>query len=186
MGMPHAAEPWTAERVRALPDDGRRYEVVDGVLLVTPGPSWAHQNAAGALYLRLSAWLQQTGLGHVMFAPADIELDPRTLVQPDLFVVPLESGRKPKDWNEAGALLLAVEILSPSSARADRHIKRRRYQRFGVAEYWIVDLDARVVERWWPEDTRPEILAELLNWQPTPGGPVLEINLEAFFGEVLS
>ena len=181
MGMPNAPEHWTAERVRALPDDGFRHEVVDGVLLMTPAPSWRHQAVIGAFYVRLRAWLKETRLGHVVFAPADVELDAHTLVEPDLFVVPLVQGRKPSAWEETRTLLLVIEVLSPSSTRADRHIKLRRYQRFGVPEYWIVDPDTCVVERWTRDAALPEILADCISWQPQAAGPELVIDL----GEVL-
>ena len=78
-----------------------------------------------------------------------------------------------------------MEVLSPSTARADRQVKRRRYQRHGVPEYWIVDLDARLVERWRPADERPEILAERLEWRAVPEAPPLEIDLGEYFSEVL-
>ena len=75
-------------------------------------------------------------------------------------------------------------ILSPSTARADRHVKRRLYQRERVPEYWIVDVDARLIERWRPEDERPEILAEQLEWRPDPAHPPLTIDLPAYFRDV--
>jgi Uma2 family endonuclease len=78
-----------------------------------------------------------------------------------------------------------IEVLSPTTARADRHVKRRLYQRERVPEYWIVDVDARLVERWRPEDQRPEILAEQLAWQPEPSQPPLVIDLAGYFREVL-
>ena len=81
--------------------------------------------------------------------------------------------------------MLAVEVLSPSTARADRQVKRRLFQRQGVAEYWIVDLDARLIERWRPDDERPELLAETLVWQPPSEAEPLEIDLPRFFGEVM-
>jgi len=184
MGMPQTIH-WTAEHVRALPDDGQRHEVVDGELLVTPAPSWRHQAAVGELYRRIAHYLAADRVGAAILAPADIELDPRTLVQPDLFVVPLHDGRRPASWVEAGRLLLVVEVLSPSSARADRQVKRRRYQRAGVAEYWIVDVDGRLVERWRPGDTRPEIAGELLEWQPEGARDAFAIELPALFAEVI-
>ena len=185
MGMPHAHTEWTAAMLADLPDDGNRYEVVDGELLVTPSPAWPHQTMIGALYLRIANWLAEHPVGHAIMAPADVTLDPRTLVQPDLFVVPLREGRKPASWAEAGTLLLAIEVLSPSSARADRQVKRRRYQRAGAAEYWIVDLDARLIERWLPADERPELLADEVSWRPPGTGEQLEINLAELFAEVL-
>ena len=78
-----------------------------------------------------------------------------------------------------------VEILSLTTAHADRHVKRRLYQRERVPEYWIVDVDARLVERWRPEDERPEIVAERLAWQPESTIPALMIDLPRYFREVI-
>ena len=74
-------------------------------------------------------------------------------------------------------------MLSPSTARYDRTLKRKRYQRAGVPEYWIVDPDARVIERWRPEDERPEVASESLSWQPVPGTSPLLLDLPALFAE---
>ncbi|HEU4588383.1 MAG TPA: Uma2 family endonuclease [Gemmatimonadales bacterium] len=185
MAMPRPIADWTAAQVRALPDDGNRYEVVDGELLVTPAPVLLHQRAVRELYDRLRQIVTAHRIGSVLFSPADIELDERTLVQPDLFVAPLVEGREPRSWPEIHTLLLAIEVLSPSTARADRNVKRRRYQRHGVAEYWIVDLDARLIERWRPADERPEILAEQLEWRPSGDAPPLTLDLVELFADVL-
>ncbi len=119
-----------------------------------------------------------------MLSPADIVFSPRRLVQPDLFVVPARDEGEPRSWGEVETLLLAVEVLSPSTARADRHRKRLIYQSQGVGEYWIVDCDARLVERWRPEDSRAEIVAELLVWYPREDVRPLQIDLPTFFGEL--
>lgn len=187
MGMAAASGStrWTAERVRALPNDGNRYEVIDGELFVTPAPTWDHQAAAFALAMRLHDYLRTGGAGTVMIAPADVEFDNERMVEPDVFVVPLVERRRPRDWKEVGRLLLAVEILSPSSARADRQVKRRLYQRERVPEYWVVDVDARLIERWRPDDTRPEILDQQLEWQPDPAHAPLVIDLARYFVDVL-
>jgi Uma2 family endonuclease len=185
MGMPQAARDWTVQRVLALPDDGKRYEVVDGELLVTPSPTFHHQDAVLALAWRLKPFVSSSGAGYLSISPADIELDERTLVQPDLFVFELPGGRRPERWKDISRILLAVEVLSPSSARADRHLKRRRYQRYGISEYWIVDLDSRLVERWRPGDERPEILSETLTWQPLDSAAPFELDVSGFFAEVL-
>lgn len=185
MGMPQPIGSWTVAQVLALPEDGNRYEVVDGELLVTPAPALPHQEAVQALSRRIHPFVEAHRIGRVLLSPADIEFDQRTLVQPDLFVAPLVEGRRPRSWREIRTLLLAVEVLSPSTARADRQVKRRRYQRHGVPEYWIVDLDARLVERWRPADERPEILAERLEWKAVPEAPPLEIDLGEYFSEVL-
>ncbi len=184
MGMPHATEGWTAEMVRALPYDGKRYEVVGGELLVTPGPAWRHQRAIGELHAAIRSYVREHSVGDVIFAPADVEFDERNLVQPDLFVVPLVNGAKPSEWTEVGRLLLAVEVLSPSTSRYDRILKRRLFQARGVPEYWIVDVDAHLIERWRPGDERPEVLTDSIAWHPDPGKPFLEIGLSAYFAEI--
>jgi Uma2 family endonuclease len=185
MAMPETLERWTAARVRELPDDGRRYEVVDGELLVTPAPRLPHQEAVFRLAQILDAYVRASAGGHVFSSPADIEFDPHTLVQPDVFVAPSVAGRRPRNWAEITGLLLAVEVLSPSSARADRMTKRRRYQRAGVPEYWVVDLDARLIERWRPRDERPELVTEVLRWELRAGVEPLAIDLPAYFRVVL-
>jgi len=88
-------------------------------------------------------------------------------------------------WSEISGLLLAVEVLSPWTARADRLVKRRLYQRERVGEYWIVDLDARVVERWRPDDDRPEIIMDRLTWYPMPQATPFALDLVPFFASVL-
>lgn len=185
MGMPQAAERWTAERVRALPSDGNRYEVIAGELFVTPAPSFDHQDAIVRFLIPLREYHERIGVGCAAFSPADIEFDDETLVQPDLFVVPLIGGRRPRRWSDITGLLLAVEVLSPSTARADRTVKRRLFQRAGVPEYWIVDVEARLVERWRPGDARPEIVTDALAWQPDPAHEPLVIELPPLFAAIL-
>jgi Uma2 family endonuclease len=90
----------------------------------------------------------------------------------------------PGGWAEVKSLLLAVEVLSSSTARADRHRKRLIYQDEGVAEYWIIDPAARLVERWRPADTRPEQIVDTLVWQPDPSVPALQVDLLAYFRAV--
>ncbi len=185
MGMPQSAPNWTVEQVLALPDDGNRYEVVDGELLVTPAPMFRHQDAILGLVRRLEPFVRSNGVWHLSLSPADIEFDDHTLVQPDIFVFELPGGKRPDRWKDIRSLLLAVEVLSPSTARADRQVKRLRYQRQGIPEYWIVDLDARLVERWRPRDERPEVIHDILSWRPAPSGAALSLDLPELFGEVL-
>ena len=171
---------YSADLVRRLPEDGNRYEVVDGELLVTPSPRPWHQIVAGRLFLALSDYLDRYPLGQVIASPADISWGPLDLVQPDLFVVPLEEDRT-LDWAAMRNLLLVVEVLSPATARADRFTKRRLYQRAGVALYWIVDADRQAVELWTPERELPAQAAELLFWQPDPSAPPFQLPLSALF-----
>jgi Uma2 family endonuclease len=178
MGM--AVTYYTADMVRALPDDGRRYEVVHGELLVTPAPRTWHQEIVGRLYEMLRAYLRRAPLGHVLMSPADISWSDDTLVQPDLFVVPLEDART-LDWARMKTLLLAVEVLSPSSARADRFTKRRLYQEVGIPTYWIVDPDARCVEVWTPDAAFPSVEHERVRWTPEGAGEPLVVELADLF-----
>lgn len=183
MAMPDTARRWTAAMVRELPDDGNRYEVVHGVLLVTPAPRHMHQLVAGELYHRLRLYLDRLDPRcRVLFSPADISWDEDTLVQPDLFVYPPDehTGR----WADIRTLLLAVEVLSPSTRRRDRFLKRRLYQEYRVATYWIVDADARSVEVWHPGDEAPELVTGMLRWQVTAEAQVLEIPLHDLFQDV--
>ncbi|MCH8937501.1 MAG: Uma2 family endonuclease [Gemmatimonadetes bacterium] len=181
MGMPQAARRYTVEEVLAFPNDGNRYELVHGELLVTPAPRSRHQLVAGELYYRLRRYLDEHGRDvRVVFSPADIRWPDEVLVQPDVFVVPVQE-LVAEDWSSVRTLLLAVEIVSPSSARYDRIVKRRLYQEHGVSTYWIVDPDAQVVEVWCPDDERPEIVTDVLRWRVAPGTEELEIELaEAF------
>ena len=120
---------YTADMVRALPDDGNRYEVIDGELFVTPAPSARHQRAVTGISARLWNYLRGTAWGEVMSSPADISFSEDRLVQPDVFVAPLgPGGRKPRQWSEIRGLLLAVEVLSAAleSRAAVRHASELR------------------------------------------------------------
>jgi Uma2 family endonuclease len=165
MSMPAIPMPVTTiEELLALPDDGQRHELLDGVHVVTPAPRLLHQLAVTKLMGHLLSALKDTSTVEVFTSPADVVLGPRTLVQPDVFVVRRTPGQRLERWADVGVPLLAIEILSDATAARDRGAKRRIYQRAGVGEYWIVDLDARLVEQWRPDDARPEVLDEMLTW----------------------
>jgi len=181
MAMPDTARRYTVDEVLAFPEDGNRYELVDGELLVTPAPSTQHQKVV----TRLCAWIEHylgrhPEIADLFVSPADITWDREKLVQPDLFVIP--ANEVSRSWKTARTLLLAVEIVSPSSARGDRLIKRHLYQRQRVTTYWIVDADARLVEVWHPDDERPEIVTDLLEWRAAPDMDDLVIDLQKLFG----
>jgi Uma2 family endonuclease len=182
MGMPAQETWWTLEMVRALPDDGKRYEVLDGALLVSRAPSFRHQRAVQLLFRILDEYTRAHRIGETMLSPADIELSPTRLVQPDVFVVPADL--RVATWRDVTRLHLAAEVISPSTARADRMEKRTAYQDKEVPEYWVVDLDTRVFERWLPSDVRPEILSDRIEWHPVAEVPPLSIDLVGYFAEV--
>ena len=186
MGMPKSgAERWTVERVLALPSDGNRYELIDGELLVSPSPSLSHQRVVMELLFLLKPWVEGQGIGAIAMAPADLELEEDSLVQPDVFVVPqvVEEMRK-LQWRDIKGLLLAIEVLSPSTARNDRVKKRALFSRVGVPEYWIFDTKRRRVERYRPGVDIPELCESTLAWHPerTAGArEPLVIDLPHFF-----
>ena len=102
MGMPRSgAKRWTAAMVRAFPEDGNRYEVVEGELLVTPAPRAMHQRAVREMAFALHEWVKGQDIGEVLMSPADIELEPRGLVQPDIFVAPVV-----RKWADVRSLAL--------------------------------------------------------------------------------
>jgi Uma2 family endonuclease len=179
-----ATKVWTREEVLALPDDGNRYELIEGELLVSPAPRGRHQRGVFELALLLHPYVRAHRLGALMALPGDLDLQSPNLVQPDLFVGAMVDGREPVEWEEFGIPILVVEVLSPSTAQYDRVKKRRLYQRVGVPVYWIVDLDARLVEVWTPDADRPIIEDQQLSWQPDPEAPPLHLELPTYFRRV--
>ena len=149
-------------------------------------PRAMHQVVVTELVLRISSWLEGTGAGHVLASPADLSLGEDEVLQPDVFVYRTASGRHLRDWDDISELVLVIEVLSPSTARYDRQLKRRRYQRARVPEYWIFDIDSWLVERWRPDDERPELLTERLTWEPpgSAGQGRLDLDLSAFFTDL--
>lgn len=186
MGMP-ATSPrlWTVEEVQALQehDPHHRYEVVDGELLVSPSPRRSHQRAVTHLLRVLSEYAELSSLGEALTSPSDVFHDEHTSVQPDVFVIPLVNGRPATDEMVMRPMLV-VEVLSPSTARYDRLTKRRFYQRMKF-EYWIVDLDSELIERWTPEAERPEICADRLVWQPVVSVEPLVLDVPAYMRKAL-
>jgi Uma2 family endonuclease len=173
----------SADMVRQLPDDGNRYETVRGELLVTPAPRPWHQEVAARLHVALRGYCEAEGVGHVFSAPADISWGPDILVQPDVFVVPIAEART-LEWARMQHLLLAIEVLSPSSSRADRFTKRRPYQEVGIPLYWMVDVDERIVEVWTPDATFPSFERERLAWHPEGADEPLVVACAELFRPV--
>jgi Uma2 family endonuclease len=186
MGMPAAPhEITTLEEFFALPEDSsRRHELLDGTYIVTPLPTYRHQHAVTVLYERLKPALAGRSDVVLFPVPGDIVLGPKSVVEPDLFLIP-KPASSDIHWRDVSLPLLAVEVLSRSTAARDRGIKRHLYQKAGVREYWIVDLDARLVERWLPEDKRPEILRDILRWALPGSSAPFDIDLAEFFAEAL-
>jgi Uma2 family endonuclease len=180
-----ASPPWTVDEVLALNEASAttRFECVDGELLVTPAPSIGHQFVAGRLYRVLAGYLDAQRIGYPLFAPLDVRLTDDSLMQPDLLVVPLRDGMGPRTAHRIDRLLLAVEILSPRSRRGDRVLKRNLHQRVGTPEYWVVDPILRVVERWRPGDSRPEIINGVFEWHLEGATEPLRLDVAALLAD---
>jgi Uma2 family endonuclease len=130
----------------ALPDDGRRYELHQGELSVTPAPGVRHQRVILPLGSQLYEHVRARGLGEVLVAPTDCILSNVTVVQPDILYVATDRQAITSERGIEGAPTLVVEVLSPSTARLDRDRKMKLYAEHGVPYYWIVDPETRSIE----------------------------------------
>jgi Uma2 family endonuclease len=137
---------WTYSDYKALPDDGRRYEIVNGVLLLMPSPSRSHQKTTLEIASYLRTYVQSAGLGEVYIAPFDVELAPDVVFQPDVLVVLNAGLEKVTENGVIGPPDLVVEVASLSTAPYDRLSKYHEYARARVPEYWIVNPEKRTVE----------------------------------------
>lgn len=143
---------WTYTGYAAIPDDGKMYEVVKGVLYMSPSPTPGHQDVNGEIFGYLRQFVKLAGLGRVFAEPTDVELSPGDIVKPDVFVVLNEHLDRIKPTRIVGAPDLVVEILSPGTWRHDLHEKFDAYARAQVPEYWIVSPSEQVVEVFVLED----------------------------------
>jgi Uma2 family endonuclease len=179
---------WTDTEVRALmeasPGHWPRYELMGGELIVTPAPGDVHQVAVTEILYLLKTYVDRQAIGVALASPADLRLLPGTIAQPDVFVAPPGGPPDPDDrsaWSAVKTLLLAAEVISPSSIRTDRVEKRDYYMSAGVPEYWVADCDARVIERWNPERETPSIVSATLAWRPFGAREPLNIDVHRLF-----
>ncbi|TYL45002.1 Uma2 family endonuclease [Nocardioides sp. BGMRC 2183] len=140
----------------ALPDDGNRYELLEGEIVVAPSPGLDHQRLAGELYVTLREACPPEWM--VLFAPFDVALAESTVVEPDLLVTERD---RPTQRALEGPPLLAVEILSPSSRGRDQVRKKRLYEKAGVPSYWIVDPEVPSLTAWQLQDGRYAAVASV-------------------------
>ena len=132
----------------AFPDDGRRHEIIDGEHYVTASPVLRHQRVSRHIQFQLYEQIEQRGKGEVFNAPTAVQLSEFDIVEPDLLVVLADHETRLRETRVDGPPDLVVEILSPSTRRLDREVKLALYRREGVNEYWIVDPEARQVEKY--------------------------------------
>ena len=182
MLMALSTSAWTLAELDRLPDDGNKYELVDGELFVTPAPSPAHERLALVLREILSPFVRAERLGDIYTPRAVVRTD-GSEVEPDLMVRP-PTPSLPKTWAEMPTPLLVVEISSRTTRRRDHEQKRGFYLRIGVAEYWIVDRWSRsilVVRR----DAADLVAESVLKWRPDGAHQALNIDVAAYFDEAL-
>lgn len=165
-----------------FPDDGKRYEVIDGDVSVTPGPNTEHQDVLGRLFVVLTLHMRRTKAGKVLIAPCDVVFDQATVVQPDLLYV--SQGRRAivQKAKIAGAPDLVVEILSPSTAVSDRSLKLKTYEKHSVAHYWILDPATRGLEEYVLVEGKYRLVSKLAG--PVPFEPRVLPGLTIALGEV--
>jgi Uma2 family endonuclease len=144
MAMAISVPLYTVDDLEHFPDDGNRYELLDGVLLVTPQAAAVHQVVANRIQFELTAFLHKPGLAHVV-GPGAVVRMPRTQLQPDILVYPARFSPT-TDWRKITEHWLAVEILSRSSRIYDREFKRDAYFALGLEQVWLVDWRDRSVE----------------------------------------
>ncbi|HYW31301.1 MAG TPA: Uma2 family endonuclease [Gemmatimonas sp.] len=177
---------WTVADLDALPEDGNRYEILHGELLVTPLPSNGHQGVAGRLFTRLAVWCQ-ANTGWACRTPGGVYISETTWLEPDIAIYPApEYSALP--WREMPPPLLVVEVASPSTRRRDRHRKRPAFLTHGVQEVWIVDEERRAIERWTSASEFPATHHDSITWEPVSAADaaaLLVVTAEELFGPEL-
>jgi Uma2 family endonuclease len=169
---------WTYDEYARLPDDGNRYEVIDGEVLVTPAPSTDHQFILYRLIVAIGAYVEREGFG-VVLPDVDVLFATGQFLRPDLVVVPRSARGGVTSRGVEMAPALMVEILSPSSRAIDRVKKPRRYAEFGVPLYWVIDPEERCAWVWRFADgaTEPERVEHWVTWDPTGVSQAFELDL---------
>jgi Uma2 family endonuclease len=178
MGMA-AAKFWTIAELDALPDDGNKYEVIDGELLVTPEPTQEHQHILSRLTWLLYPFVNAHDLGMVFDSHTSVRV-PGASVEPDLMV------RQPAEdvhqrWEDAPTPILVVEVHSPGTRRRDQVHKRNFYMSRGIPEYWMIDPEQECIVQVRP--THDDIIArETITWRPPNTHAVLALEVPRIFG----
>lgn len=179
MAVATTAKRWTLDELHGLPDDGNKYELVDGELFVTPAPSNTHETIIARLLAWLVPYVSRHALGNVHTARAVVRRA-GSEVEPDLYVRREAPGVR-NDWENAPTPLLVAEVLSPFTRRRDLDQKRRFYlETVGIQEYWVVDPDARSIRVM--RSGHAELVAdETLEWQPPGCSEALEMDVATLF-----
>jgi Uma2 family endonuclease len=169
---------WTYDAYAALPDDGQRYEIVHGVLMVKePAPTTTHERISIALSSYLFMNLNLQGRGEVFHAPVDVELSPKNVFQPDVMVLLNDHLDRILEKRIYGAPDMVVEVISPSSKKIDQVLKYEAYQEARIPEYWIIDPKARTIEVFVLENDIYNSLGKFAGEQIVPSRIVPDLGL---------
>jgi Uma2 family endonuclease len=179
MHIPKGKIVLTYEDYVLLPNDGNRYEILEGELTVTPAPSTKHQTASVNLLVLLSQYIKERDLGKLFHAPIDLILESTSVLQPDLLFVSQARRHIITERAVEGAPDLVVEILSPTTSRTDRVTKAQIYARHGVPVYWIVDPEREAIEIYLLEADGYRLAATLLGKTPMAASPFPELKIAA-------
>jgi len=146
-----------------LPDDGNRYEILGGELIMTPAPIIIHQRVTRRLSLLLNEFVEQKELGEIFFSPIDVVLSDTEIVQPDILFVAKTNLKIIKRKRIKGAPDLIIEIISPTTGYYDLVVKKRIYEKHGVKEYWVVDPHLKWIEIYHWQEGKYQTLARAEN-----------------------
>ncbi|CAA9311771.1 MAG: hypothetical protein AVDCRST_MAG68-1396 [uncultured Gemmatimonadetes bacterium] len=184
MATKPAFQHWSYAEFERLPDDGNRYEVIAGQLVVTPSPGFAHQEIIGRLFVQMRPFVDAHRLGHLILSPFDVLFGEGDYLVPDLSFVRADRAAIIRKHGVEGPPDLLVEVLSESTSFRDRGIKRERYAHFGVAQYWVIDPRSSQIHvyRLLEDAERPTVLTSgTLEWEPVAGGPTLSLDVAELF-----
>jgi len=181
--IPERLEVFTYEDYLNLPDNGKRYEIINGELYMVPAPTLGHQDTIGEFHLTMGLFLRTNPIGKIYLAPTDIIFSEIDVLQPDLIFVSKEKFDILTRENIQGAPDLVIEVLSPGTEKRDRTIKLKAYSKFGVQEYWMAN-DIKAIVEVWRRRGKKLVLHTVLDRTQTlttPLLPGLEISLEKIF-----
>lgn len=176
MHMATKVRRWTRAELARLPDDGHRYEVLDGELFVTPQASFPHQRIATQLSYLLIPYVEANSLG-VVVGPGAVIVGDNEL-QPDVQVVPVSPTTKTDKWDRLPRPILVVEVLSRITRRRDVGKKKQAYRRWRIPSYWVIDRFDRRALIWEGPEAEPLIVTDQIVWHPAGASTPLTIQLD--------
>jgi len=181
--LPDRREVFTYEDYLNLPDNGKRYEIINGELYMVPAPSLSHQRTIRRFLNAFENFLEENPLGEIFPAPTDVIFAGIEILQPDLVFISTEKFEILTRENIQGAPDLVIEVLSPRTEKRDRTLKLKVYSKFGVREYWMANHEKATVEIWRRKGKKLVFHALLDRTQTltTPLLPGLGIALEKIF-----